>query len=214
MHLCDIEKGAAVKLVLIEDGSEIEAVFVRNFTNKSLSVHNADLYDNFDKFRGKQVTVLINYRGDPYKSLCTIVEKDTMRGNFSPVILDIISDFKLEQLRASIRITHRVQIAIYEYEENQPHSYKGNFICESFSADISKDGVKLIAKCDLNKPRGAMFVLEFSLFPGYTFTLPARLMRSCIDSINSFDYGFCFDFTSSPGQRDRLILDMFKAKLL
>ena len=213
MNLNEIEKGSPVRLVIIDEGCEREAVFVRNFTNKSLSVHNAELYGDFDYYRGKEVSVLINFRGDPYKSLCMIMEKDTVKGELSPVILDVISDFKLEQLRSSIRITHRVKIDVYEYIESPGDDFKGNFICDSFSADISKDGVRILAKNDLNKPRGTMFVLEFSLVPDFKFALPASLMRSSIDSINTFDYGFCFDFTGIPEQRNRLILDIFKAKL-
>ena len=195
---------------------EIQAKFIDNLDDAVFYIYNQEMYENINSLIDKIITVIIIINDKPYKAEARVLgEGGKKRSYDNTIMLEIVSGFKQETRRTSVRYDIRVKTKIYEYSESQNNSYKGDFICDAVSEDVSRGGMRLTSNHKLRIPKETLVVLDFSIKPKSTspmYSIPSKIMRS-YRNISSYEYSFQFDFIKMPEIQENLLSDIFDFKL-
>ena len=195
---------------------EIQAKYVDNLNDTVFYIHNQEVHESLDDFVDKTVTITVIVQDKLYKAEAKVLgEGGRKRGYFNTVMLEVVSVFKEETRRSSVRYDIRVKTKLYEYSESEGASYKGDFICDAVSEDISRGGMRLSLNHKLYISKETMVVLDFTLKSGSTsseYSIPSKIMRG-YRSISSYEYSFQFDFVKMPEIQEKLLSDIFNLKL-
>jgi len=217
MRLLYVDRGTPLLLAFGEDSGQARDVWVSYIDNEddlTFYVSSGDIFNEISSFRGRKAIATIDFRNDLYQFACEIrgrYEGKKLRAADEAVTIRAKSDFAYIPRRSADRIEMLLRARVYVYANGG----RGDFVAEMQASDISRDGIKLLSDKKLEAPKGTMFVTEFSLVAGSLFSLPARLMwsRENTDgSVYGYGCGFVFDLDERPEQRERLLLDIYKAR--
>ena len=198
---------------------EIQAKYINSLSDSVFYIYSQEMQENIDRFIDEIVTLVVIVQDKSYKAEVRVLgEGGKKRAYNNTVMLEIMSEFKQETRRSSVRYDIRIKTKIYEYSESQFNSYKGAFICDAISEDISRGGMRLSLGHKLHMPKETMVVLDFSIRPkslSSMYSIPSKMMRSHKNA-SSYEYSFQFDFikmAEMPEIQERLISDIFNFKL-
>lgn len=217
MHISRIDKGLPVTIYTGDDNKELTAKYIDNIDGRSFFIYSQDIYDDPESFADKPVTAIFIIRDVVYKAECRVLGRGAKKSIYDTIILETqTGDFEQSSRRAAVRFDIKTQTKVHEYDESEENSFKGRFICNSVSGDISRDGMRLFTNERLPAQKGDLLTLDFTVIPGSVFSyysLPAKVMRNH-KNMNIFtypyDYGLRFSFEAVPEQQDRLFNDILK----
>jgi len=217
MYLVDIGHGTEFTLIF-EDEVEYTGIFDGRIDHMCFYIHCQDIFSKLEKFIDAKATMKFFAKDSFYTFTGQIIGKSE-RKNPTLETLDvrIMSPFKPVDLgRTDFRINITFKIKIHSFVDDQKSLFLGDFICDSISNNVSKSGICIWADNDLNKNKGEMFTLVFSVFPEWTYFAPAKLVRCQQNQATrsySFEYGFAFDFSATPERQEKLLMDILEAKI-
>ena len=219
MRLVQIQTGTPLTIYAGDERDIVlRARFIDNMSDSVFYVYSQDIMSSIDSYIGKTVSIEIAVMDNLLKAECRVRGKGGRKQNYDSVMLESLTELKSESRRDYDRYDVQIITNIYSYKDVPSADYKGDFICESISADISKGGMRVIANKKLNETEEARFTLEFSVTPGSLFSLfsiPSTIVRTgrSASAFSGYDYGFRFDFSKIPDTQEKLINDLFKLKL-
>ena len=221
MQINHIESGHSVMIYVGEDkGVELEARYIESVDNQLFLVNNMQIYDNIDDYLNQPVLVVFTVRDNLYQAECRIIGRGGKRRIYDTVIVEAPSGgFKEETRRTTVRFAIKVKVKIYEFIDDNEISYKGGYICDAMSVDISRGGMRVSTNYQLTQPHGTLFSLEFAITydpRALAYTVPSKLVMSRRASsafASAYEYGFQFDVEKMPELQEKLILDIFNLKL-
>ena len=219
MRLNHIQTGTPMTLLVTqEEEKNFRSRFVDNSSDSIYYVYCQDVLSDLDRYIGQIITVEFSISERLFRTESRIIGKGGNRKSYDTVTLELLSEFQEQRRRAHDRYDFQVITKIFNYSDNIDNDYRGTFICDSVSADISKHGIRLLANRKLDCG-DHLYTLEFAVKPGSLFSIyaiPAKLVRvSRSVSVFSaaYDYGFSFDFTNKPGIEEKLFNDLFELRL-
>ena len=217
MRLHHLESRNPVVIYMGENRDiEIQAKYIDHLNDTMFYIYDQKIHDNIDSFIGKTAVIAVIIHDKLYTAEVRIIGKGgKRRAHSNTVMLETLSAFIQKTRRASVRYAIRTKIKIYQYRETQGDSYKGDFICDAVSEDISGGGMRLVLSHTLRAPGETLVVLDFSIIPNILFpmySIPSKIMRSH-KVVSSYEYGFQFDFTKIPEMHERLLSSIINFKL-
>ncbi|MCL2089035.1 MAG: hypothetical protein FWH14_06095 [Oscillospiraceae bacterium] len=217
MLLNHIVKGTPIDIMVEDDqDSMLKGRFFENKNNRMFLIHSQEIFDDIDSYAGKSISVSVVVRDKLCSFESTVLGKGRKIGIYYTVMLEADSEITEKPLRSAVRLDIKTLVDIYEYSDKKSRSYKGLQVCNALSADINKNGIRLLSDYRFTEPEGTMFTLEFSLTRLKSFTLPAKIVgkqKQNTSTAYAYAYGFSFDFTQLPEMREQLTDEIFKAKL-
>ena len=220
MHISKVSKGHPILIYTgDENNNELEARYIDNANGNVFYIHNREICANTNSYIDKVVNVVIIIRDLVYKVECRVLGKGGKKHIYDTVLLEASGDLEQSSRRASVRFDIRTQTKVYEYDNDPALGFKGRFLCNCISSDISRDGIRIFANEWISADKGALFVLDFSVIPDSIFSfysIPAKVVRSR-RNVNIFtypyDYGLKFALDDISDVKDKLFSDIFKLRL-
>ena len=220
MRLINIHSGAPITIYVDNEGDIVlRSRFIDNLDDSIFYTFSQDMINNIASYIGKTVDVEVSFGDRLLRAECIVVGKGGKKKNYDTVTLQKKSEFMPGSRRASDRFDIQVVTNVFNYSDNQASDFKGEFICDSISADISKGGMRIIANRRLDAPNDAVFTLGFAVNPRSlfsTYSIPSRIVRTSrsVSAFSSgYDYGFKFDFSKIPETQERLFNDLLNSRL-
>lgn len=225
MYLKFIEEGTLFNISEEAQNSKsaftCEAFFHRLNTDTSFFAKGEALYQNAQRL-GAGVRLTVNFFRGPNMYTFTGAAKGVKLDNgIALTLIEQVSGIEATSRREYDRTEMRRDIYVYGLAEDDLNSgnlrkasHRAEFVSDMF--DISAGGLCMVSNEYLNSSYEPYFLLEFSLTAKDNFLLPAKLLRkgSCPQTtLYRYDYGFEFNFTHIPQEKDRLIMAIFNAKL-
>ena len=207
MKMNFVEREAPFKIEIIDENAEVaaayETLFYNNRGNASFIVDSDELYDYFKSPRALSKMLVTFYHGHHVCTLDGRFMRTTMEFGLKLVEIQIVSEIRTAYRRAQKRFETFVHVMLYSIFEND----KSEFLCEGEANDISIEAISM--KCDVDlSGRGDKFIVDFSLFNKYDFTIPVDVLNmreSPKGAVHAYDYVLKFNFDDRPEQKDRLI---------
>ena len=221
MRLNHIQFGIPISVFVGENRErEFRAKFIDNTDDTVFFIFCPELLACLSEYIGASVSVEFAINDQLFKSECRISDKGGRRKNYDTITLESVSGFLAGSRRSSDRFDIQVLTNIFNYCDNKSTDFKGEFICDSISSNISKGGMSLSSRRRLKDIDDSMYTLEFSVRPNSLFSyyyIPSKIVRSgrSISAFSSgYEYGFVFFFDQLPDVQKRLFNDLFNTKLL
>lgn len=216
MYLQNINSGTAFKVTL-EDGTEYQGEHDGNVDHLNFYLYCPDILKNLSTIATTTIAIEFIHRDVLYNFYGKVLGKSE-RPAWNRETVDMVVKTPIKEIprREDFRVTIGIQVRIYAFIDSPEKIFTGEQICEAVSDDISKSGTRIWSDRFLDVPINTLFTLEFSKPLRATYRVQAKLMRSQQNTATrtyNYDYGFAFDYSRSPDQKDKLIMEALEAKL-
>ncbi len=224
MDLSFIDNGTNLKISpeTLNDNikQSYEAIFHDTISATSFFIESEEFHNDYNKLLANKYINITFFRNSKIYAFKGKAEKAETKNGKYLVMVSQLSPIDVATRRQSPRHEILIQINIYSATENilDPEALNRpeQFLFTAQLFDISNEGLCVLTDRNINPDKEKFYFLEFTLNKTEKFILPARLIRKgdCRQSVQfKYDYGFLFDFSHNPAEKQRLVDSIFSHKL-
>jgi len=184
------------------------ATFLNSDRGNNFSIECDELYVHANSFAAGCYFEISFFKGAEVNSFRARINGSSLVFGRNAILMTAISPIEKSNRRKTPRIEASFPVNIY----HSIGSMSGELISKETTYDVSNGGINVVTNVKLPIVPNNNYHVEFSIGPGRTFSLVARLLRSGNSPKNlnyRFDHAFIFDYPDGDEKISKLALALF-----